>query len=168
MILANAVWEELKRAKVTVEYITIFSDRHRKYTRRYNIFIYVVSVIGIGAWKYIDDSPFIAVIVVIISLLLKPAIPNIIMSESQLSRLDVLFVEYTKYFINIEKLYHKGVEEDDLELFMSMRENIAVYDTELNKILRENGSIYTKSQELKTQYINKIYRDQYERSTQEG
>ncbi|WP_299896705.1 hypothetical protein [uncultured Aquimarina sp.] len=100
--------------------------------------VLIFSSTGVMGWKFWDNLPLVACIIIASISLLKLLQPHLIMNEKQLKNLDDIHRFYSDYYNKIEKLWYdfesdRITEEEATNIFFTLKS----LETEINPIVSE-------------------------------
>ena len=156
--MRDRIWTELTQAKFNVEFAALYSNRQRTLLRYFNIFVLIFSTGGAMGWKYWDNFPLVACILIGIVSLLRHLQPQLIMSESQIIKLDTISKFYFEFYNKLERLWYdsedKSISPDQIKVeFFKIKDS----ESEINGITDE----IIKSRPKKLVKKAKEYSDKY-------
>jgi len=163
MIAKNRIWEEMMQAKANTICLQKYTDRRRKYSRYYNMFIILASSVGALSFQINIIIPVITSSLVGVVAIVKASMPNFIQTEQELSELDRLMDFYSKYLNTLEEIWYNFFyeykdEKETMESFFKTKNIECDKYSILNKGIR---SISVKEQEEidreAADYINRVY-----------
>ncbi len=145
--MRTRIWTELTQAKHNIEFISLYSDRQRKILRYFNICILVFSTGGVMGWKIWESIPLISCIIIALISLIRLVQPHLIMTEKQISSLDVINKFYADYYNKLEKLWYDN-EHQAIDLNKAKTSFFKIKETELTIDSMVNDIIRTKPKTL--------------------
>lgn len=168
--------EEMKQAKINVLCIERYTDKRRKRTRQYNVWITIISsIVGLfylgenssqlsGNTPLNNSIPLLLCAFVAFTAFKKAAPSNIIQSENELNDLDSLYTFYSLYFNTLEELWYKYKkrtceEVDMMTRFYQLRADESKKSPELNKKMRALSVQDIKAVVAQARYILKTTYD---------
>ncbi len=136
--MRNRIWTELTQSKHNIEFSSLYSEHQRFLLRAFNMTVLIFSSTGVMGWKFWDNLPLVACIIIASISLLKLLQPHLIMNEKQLKNLDDIHRFYSDYYNKIEKLWYdfesdRITEEEATNIFFTLKS----LETEINPIVSE-------------------------------
>ena len=125
--------------------------------------VLIFSSAGIMGWKFWDNLPLIACIIIACISLLKLLQPHLIMNEKQLKNLDDIQRFYSDYYNKIEKLWYdfesdRITEEEATNIFFTLKS----LEIDINPIVSETikskpKKIIQKCKKNSDEYFEQIF-----------
>jgi len=156
--MRDRIWAELTQAKFNAEYLSLYQERQKKLLNIAYIIILAFSTSGIMGWAIWKNFPLMSCIIVSAVSFVRLVLPQFVMNEKTLSKLDKVHIFYCNFFNQLEKLWYQAEEKEIDD--KCIRENFFLIineEIEINKILNE--LTIRKPKKLVNQA--KIYSDEY-------
>lgn len=132
------LWHELAQAKYNEIYLCNLIGRQRTLLNIFNLTITIFSTAGIMGWKFWNDLPVIACIIIASISLAKLIQPHLIPSDKQIEKLDKVSDFYYDFYLKLEKIWfdyesNRLNEVEVLEQFQTLKQT----EREINRIVNE-------------------------------
>jgi len=132
------LWYEMAQAKYNETYVCNLIGRQRSLLNIFNLIVTAFSTAGIMGWKFWNDLPVVACLIIAIISLARLVQPHLIPSEKQIEKFDKVSDFYYDFYLKLEKIwfdYEKDriTEEEVLEQFQTLKQT----EREINRIVNE-------------------------------
>jgi len=162
----DRIWTELTQAKHNEEFAALYAERQRSLLQWFNIFVLIFSAGGVMGWKYWDNFPLVACILIGAVSLLRQLQPQIIMSEKQIINLDNISVFYFNFYNKLERLWYdcedKSIDhEASKSEFFIIKESEAAINCLVSETIKSKPNrLVKKAQQYSDQYFNRSFNTQ--------
>lgn len=145
--MRDRIWTELTQAKHNEEFASVYADQQRINLKWFNMGVLVFSTGGVMGWTIWSSFPLIACIIIATVSLLRLLQPHIIMTEKQISNIDIICKFYFCYYNKLERLWfdneHKSIDTEAVKAKF-----FEIKDTESDVASLVNETIRTKPKRL--------------------
>ena len=145
--MRDRIWTELTQAKHNEEFASVYAEQQRTNLKWFNVSVLVFSSGGVMGWAIWDSLPFIACIIIAMVSLIRLLQPHIIMTEKQISNIDIISNFYISYYNKLERLWfdneHKSIDTEAVKARF-----FEIKDTESEMTSLVNETIRTKPKRL--------------------
>ena len=170
--MRNRFWNEMAEAKHNEIYATLLAGSYRYWLNIVNIFITTFSAAGVMGWKFWDNAPVVACIIIAGISLLKLVFPFFIPSEKQIEKLDNVSDFYLNFYLQLEPIWfdfeNDRITEEQLQKkFYEIKQSEREINKEINKIHWKSKKGITKKTKIEADIFfknnfNTIYHEQKE------
>jgi len=161
--MRNRLWYELEQVKFQEIYAAKLIGHYNFLLNFFNMVIAMFSSIGILGWKFWDNIPLVACIIVFTISLLKLILPNIIPSEKQIGKYIKIASFYSDFLLKLEQIWfdfeEKRINEKELQdKFYELKKSELEIEKMINEIHKKpNRYIAKKAKKEKEIYFNNIF-----------
>ena len=168
MIVRNKVWEEIKESDVNYRCAEEYASVQRQVKFAYKVATPILAALcALFAKLELPEYTFWSAMLIFISSVLKAFCTQIILSEKDIDRLEILGVYFEKHRINYENLMEKLdnqeiAEEKLMEELNKNSQNYSKKKSELNKLVLWIP-FWVKRRQLKEseEYFLRVHYNQY-------
>jgi len=145
--MRDRVWTELTQAKHSEAFASLYAEQQRIYLKWFNMGVLVFSTGGVMGWAIWDNVPLVSCIIIATVSLFRLLQPHIIMTEKQISNIDIIGSFYTDYYNKLERLWfdieHGSLKNEAIKgKFFKLKET----ESKINNLVNE--TIKTKPKRL--------------------
>ena len=148
----------MTQAKHNEIYSTLLAGSYRYWLNIVNIVITTFSTAGVMGWKFWDNAPLVACMIIACISLLKLVLPYFIPSEKQIEKFDKISDFYFDFYLKLEPIWfdfenNRITEEQMQKKFYEIKRS----EREINRIINEIHSKPKKGITKKTKIEADIF-----------